>query len=608
MTLSDLITPNLAPRDTRPTTEWLRDYVQTYPPLSIHGPFDVSRSRHFVGPFDALDDERTREVNVLAPPRSGKSLIGDGWQVSCLYRRPGPFLAVHQTDPDSQMMHFGRVMKQLEGCELTKSLIPTGKYKWDEFEMTNGVWLYTGGPSLSNLSSKPAQYVREEEVWMWPQGRVGEADARAGDYVKLENSKILRSSQGGPHETRPIKDDEWHRAYHRGTLHEWEVACAACGKFYAPVFGGQRDDGTFWGITWDHHKTSGGDWDISRCLPTVRFECPHCRQPVADSPRVKSEWNRTGRYAQVVDGDRKRVSFHWESVIDFPWDELVGLWLDACNAATRGNMKPKLQFYQKRRAMFMDESKLLRGGMHFKRSVYEINSEWPDEVGRFMTIDRQEEDLYWIMVCAVSASGIFRRLYFGKAFGESGIKEIEAKFKIPHPEWVMIDSGFLPKGDHGVYAMCCRNGWIAVKGDKEYEFVHTIGDKKTGKSFRVRRSYAELSWGDPESGRSGEGKRYAPLIRFSKAQMNQKVQELIDSGRWEIPLTGTLTKEMEDEYNEQMSSRVRIYDADRKSVTWHEGPNDHARDLANAQALAGILLGVLADPVTEQLTASEQSK
>jgi hypothetical protein len=593
-----MLSSQIEPRDTRPTVEWLRENVCTYPPLSIHGPFDVSRSRHFIEPFNALDDERTREVNVLAPPRSGKSLIGDGWQVSVIKRFPGPFLAIHQTDPDAKMMHFSRVMKMLEGSDQTRDLLPRGKYKWEEFELLNGEWLYTGGPSLSNLSSKPARYIRMEEVWMWEQGRMAEAEARAGDYQKLENSKILRSSQGGPKPLRSINEDEWFRTYNRGTNHEWESACIYCGKFYDPIFSGKREDGTFWGIQWDQHKLENGDWDIAKCLPTVRFECPHCGKPAIDSPRIKAEWNRMGRYRQVGEGDRKRVSFHWESVIDFPWDELVGLWLDAENAFNRGNIQPKLQFFQKRRAMFRDEAAILRGSLHLKRIPYEVRGDWPDELARFLTIDKQQEGVYWWTVRAWSEK-CSRRLGFGKAFGESELVDIQARFKVP-PSWVLIDSAYEPKGDKGVYAMCVRHGWIAVKGDKAFEFIHTLRNGQ-----RVRRSYAEADWGDPECIINGKRAK-APFQRFSKVQMNQAVKEMIDAGRWEEPIQGE-SAEMEEEYNKQMAGRVRIFDEEKKVVRWLESKNDHARDLANAQVLAAIIGGILSDPAQEQMSERERA-
>jgi len=600
--LGNLLAAQLTPRDTRPIHEWAAANVETFPPLSVTGKFSVANSRHFIGPFDALDDERTREVNVLAPIRGGKSLIGDVWCVATVSRRPGPFLTVHQTDMDALMMWDDRMSKMLYGCPEVAALMPSpnGKWKWDQFHLGNGQPVYNGGPALSNLQSKPAQYLREEECWMWPQGRMVEAEGRCGDYQRMESNKILRSSQGGPPDGRVLNEDEWYRAYLRGTPHEWETACPHCGKYFDPIFSGQREDGTFWGLTWDQYKLANGDWDLARCIPTVRFECPHCAKPVMDSPRTKQEWNRTGRYRVIGEDTRRRVSFHWEAVIDFPWDELAGLWLDACNAFTRGNLKPKLQFYQKRRAMFKDESSLLRGGLHLKRATYEVNSAWPEEVARFLTVDRQDEDLYWWSVRAWSET-VSRRLGFGRCYGETELVDIAEKFKV-QPNRVFIDSGYLPKGDHGVYAMCCRQGWIALKGDKPYDYLHTL---KNGR--RVKRSYAELSWGDPESGIRGEGQRHAPLIRFSKFQMNQKVQELIDSGRWEEPIVGE-SPELEAEYNEQMAGRVRVVDQEKKTVAWHESPNDHARDLANEQVCAAIVFGCLGDPVETQLTTSEKEK
>ena len=595
--LGNLLADMLAPRDTRPTHEWARENVSTYPPLSKHGAFDVSGSRHFIGPFDALDDERTREVNVLKPVRGGGSLIGDVWCVSVVKRRPGPFMAIHQTDPDALMMWQDRQLKMLNGCPETRDLMPSGKWKWDQFQFTNGQPCYTGGPSLSNLQSKAIQYMREEECWMWPPGRMTEAEARCGDYQRMESNKILRISQGGPPEGRTLNDDEWYRAHARGTQHEWETACLHCGKRFDPVFGGQREDGTFYGLTWNHYKLANGDWDITKCVPTARFECPHCGQPSIDSPRTKGEWNRLGDYRQIGDNDRKRVSFHWEAVIDFPWDELVFLWLDACNAFTRGNIRPKLQFYQKRRAMFKDEASLLRGGLHFTRSAYEVNTDWPEEIARFMTVDKQQEGLYWVTVRAWSKAKS-RRLMFRKCYGEAELQAAQKEFKV-QPNGVFVDSGYEPKGDRGVYAMCVRNGWIALKGDKAYEFIHNVKDGRGG--FRkVLRSYAPLSWGDPEiqDPRTGRMMKACPLIRFSKHRMNSVVQQLIDFGSWEEPQVGNATG-IEAEYNEQMGNRVRLVNPETGVVTWTESRNDHARDVANGQACAAIVFGCLSDPVTE---------
>jgi hypothetical protein len=153
-------------------------------------------------------------------------------------------------------------------------------------------------------------------------------------------------------------------------------------------------------MTWDKKQTAGGDWDIAKCLPTIRFECEHCAHPLLDGSKTKSEWNRTGRYRAKGEPNDKRKSFHWETVIDFPWDELVELWLEACNAEKRGDLKPKLQFYQKRRAMFMDEETLLKRGIHPARSAYVMTSDWPEEKPARPSIARK--NLFWWTVRAWS--------------------------------------------------------------------------------------------------------------------------------------------------------------------------------------------------------------
>ncbi len=606
MTLCSTLSAFLNPRDSRPTHEWAHENVSTYPPLSKHGQFDTSESRHFIAPFDALDDERTREVNILKPVRGGGSLIGDVWCVSILARRPGSYMAVHQTDPDALMMWNNRQKKMLYGCEAVVNALPLleGKWKWDDFELMSGHPVYHSGPALSAAQSKAIKFMRQEECWMWPPGRMGEFEGRMGDYIKQESSKILRISQGGPPQGQVLDGNEWYNAYYRGTVHEWEVMCIHCASYFDPVFSGVRQDGSFYGITWDSHKLENGDWDVKKCVATVRFECPHCRKPILDGPRTKQEWNRTGRYRIIGEDDRKRVSFHWETVIDFPWQELVQLWLDAENAFKRGNVIPKLQFYQKRRAIFKDEASLLRGGFTFKRSVYEL-TDWKDEVVRFLTIDKQNNNMYWWSVRAWSKDKS-RRIAFGSVFGEDALIAIRERFKVPSGN-VLVDSAFQPKGDKGVYAMCCRNGWQCVRGDDRYEYRHLEHrDPRNRKSpmIEVRHSYSVTSWVDPEVEIPGAKWKKAPLTLFSKAQMNEMVHQLIQSGQWEEPLTGE-TKDIEQEYNSQMSNRVRLVD-EKGKVTWTETQNDHARDLANMQCLAAIMFKCAADPASEILAEGEK--
>jgi len=592
------------PKFNGPIYEWAHSNVVLAPPITRTGKFCISGSRHFIGIFDSLKNVFRREINILKPVRGGGSLIGDVHVLWAMANHAGPYMELFQTQEIAEEHAEARLIPNFHNCKATRDLFPDNRHKLRDQQIVfnNGHTWYCSGPSISNLQTKGIRYLRLEEVWMWDQGKDGEACGRVGDYLKMRTSKVIRISQGGPREGVDMETSDWYRNYHRGVIHEWEVPCPSCGKYFDPVFTGRRPDGSDYGITWDKHRTPGGDWDIPKCLPSVRFACPHCGHVMLDGAKTKGQWNDNGRYRSPQgDGTHKRDSFHWEAVIDYPWDELVELWLEACNAEKRGDLKPKIQFYQKRRAMFRDEQSLLRGGLSLKRTPYEIASEWPEEKGRCMSVDRQEEDLFWWTVRAWSADKS-RRLGFGKAYGFAALEEIRQKYKVAKNN-LLIDSGFLPKGDHGVYSACLKYGWIAVKGDRAYSFTHRLSNGKM-----VQRCYAPLTRADPDAGTAGPTRRECPLIRYSKDQMNQKVQELIDHGDWLEPLNFE-DAEMEREYNMQMAARVKVREYAGKTgqliVRWKESKNDHARDLANMQVLFAVLLNVLPDPATERLTKSE---
>lgn len=607
----------LAPRDRIPIYQWAARHISLRAPFTRTGAFDISDSRHFIAPFEALQNDYRREVNILKPLRGGGSLIGDIFAAYAISEEPGPYLDVFQSDPIARDHASKRSKPIFEQCSPVAELFPANPddncANWIKF--TNGTTWQACGPSLGNLQSRGFRYLRLEEIWMWPQDRLGEALGRVGDYLKLQTSKVLCISQAGPVEGVPMEESDWYRHYHSAAIFEWEVQCPGCQKYYDPIFSGTNPDGTFWGITWDKHQKPGGDWDLAKCIPTIRFECPHCRHALLDNPRTKSEWNRTGRYrhagGEMAPGPAaKKESLHWEAVIDYPWEDLVQLWLDACNAEKRGNLGPKLQFYQKRRAIFKDEESLLKGGLNLIRAAYEISvdtTKWPEEKARFLTIDRQSEDLFWYTIRAWSPEKS-RRLLFGKCYGFGALEEIREKWKVP-PLHTFIDSGYLPKGDHGVYAACLKYGWVAIRGSGEHQFIHRI--QRGGKTVSVLRSYSPVSYGDPEIGIRGGRRKHCNLIHFSKSQMNQKVQELIDAGLWEEPVEGE-DPEVEKEYNAQMGARVKKREYQIKTgetkVYWKESQNDHARDCANGQVLGAVLRSLVPDPATEIQTKTEKEQ
>ena len=591
-------------KDRRPIYEWAAENVCLKPPFTITGAFDVSRSRHFIEIFDALKDDSRREVNILKPRRGGGTLIADIWGAWTRVNDPGPLCFLMQTDriaDEHEAKCWRPILEKTPEIAAMLASLDCHKRSGNVIEFSDGNHYHIQGPSLGNLQSIGFRYMIEDEVWMWGKGKIGEADAGVGDYLKQQRSKILRISQGGPVSGVAIRDDDWARVFGEAEIHEWEVECPSCHQYMPPEMGATREDGSYWGLQWEKYKLPNGDWHISKVIPTVRFECRHCAHIMLDGARTKGEWNRTGRYRLTNEANRNKVSFRWQGVIDYPWDYLVELWLESCNAFDHGDPEPKLQFYHKRFPRLIDLEGLMRGGLHLKRVEYDVNTAWPEEVARYLTIDRQERDVFWWQVRAWSRK-VSRRIGFGKAFSFEELEALRKKHKVK-PERTFCDSRFQPRGDHGVFAACAKYGWRAVMGDSRREFLHSKYVKRP-----VLRSYSEGRWEYADIGRVGPYQGRCVVIFFSKSRMNAKVQELIDAGVWEEP-EKSVDKEMEKEYNAQMASRFRRTVFSKKTnevqVYWYEGKNDHARDLANQQVLGAMQDDILSDPATEQLTRTE---
>lgn len=590
------------PDDRRPTWEWAHDYVKLVPPLTRTGPFDATTSRHLIGPLDALDDDRCREVNVLAPVRSGKTLVADIWLPSILRRSPGPFRWIFQDDKAAKDQAELRTWPIILANDWLRQMLPEDRHRNRTQEIIfPGMPLHISGPALGQLQSRGYQYIVADELWLYEDGRLEEIRGRLGDFVKMGTDKLLCLSQGGE------VAGEWDNQCQRGVMHEWSVQCLSCGKTFEPLrWTLRRADGSRWGMVWDKYKTDSGLWDIPKVLPTIRFECQHCGHPHIDGARTKSEWNRTGLFhMEQTDKNPKRRTFHWTAIVDHPWEDLVDLYLQAVNAWRLGNPTPLIQFFQKRTAEMKSEASLIEEMSFAVRSTYEMNSEWPAEFVRLMTIDRQAEDVFWWTIRAWSKTGESRRIAFGKAFSAAELEEIRHRNKV-EPRHTMIDSGYRPKGDHGVYMLCIQYGWLPVKGSalesgEPKFFWHQV--KTKGGFVRLMRSYSEPILCDPEIGLDHQGQRAVQRVDFSSPTYADRVQNMIDLGQWQEPVRDQ-NDALEIQYRKQMAAefkrRITVGTLKKERFIWHcPSGNNHAFDCAKMQALGATLMDILPDELPE---------
>jgi hypothetical protein len=218
-----------------------------------------------------------------------------------------------------------------------------------------------------------------------------------------------------------------------------------------------------------------------------------------------------------------------------------------------------------------------------------------------MTIDRQLDEVFWWTIRAWSKRGKSRRLGFGKAFSFAELEETRHKFKV-EPCKTLCDSGYKPKGDHGVYTACIRYGWVPVKGAAQENgdakfFWHQVNKN------RVLRSYSEPILCDPEVGNIGQDQYAIERIDFSSPTFADRVQNQIDLGLWEEPQAAT-GDPIEVQYRKQMAGeykkRIVVGALKKEKMVWHcPSGNNHAFDCAKMQALGATILGILPDELPE---------
>jgi len=573
--------------------EWASDHINLPAVITRRGRFSVAASRHFVAPLQALRSELVREVNVLAPVRGGKTLIADvavPWAVAVRY---SSVLWVFQEDTIASSHAETRQWPILEACGPVQKLMPGDRHKKRKSEIlfSHGVPLILTGPAVSQLQSRGFRWVVCDEPWLYAPGILGQAKARLGDFVRINASKFLCISQGGS------PDGDWALQEQSGTRYEWHVPCMGCGELFVPRWSQIREDGSRCGMRFDAERDGDG-YNIQRAIDTMRVECPTCGHEHFDTARTKAFWNEGGCYPEFVAGEDRAVTFRWSALIDYPWAELVNEWLQAQVAKRVGNVQPLINFLNKRLAEHADENRIHTEDRPMVRVSVPTDPKepaLPGEAARIMTVDRQADDLYWITVRAWTKSGESLRLWFGRKYSEPDIEAVREQFGVP-PDCVLIDSGYRPRGDHGVYAACIRYGWIAVKGAEERSFRHQI-KKGPHRGKVVVRPWAPVSWGDPGEGTSDQGRRRCPLFRFSSDMMADRVVALIERGLWKEP-DADPKDEMEREYRTQMASEFRKPKKDKFSgrtvMVWVcPSGNNHAFDCAKMQAFGALKLGLI---------------
>jgi len=568
--------------DRRPISDWAADNVTLPPTLTFSGKFDPSISRHFIAPLDSLKSDRVREVNILAPPRTGKTLIADVFAPWAIAQDPGPLLWVFAVDDQARLHCETRLMPILHACEAVQSLLPENRHKdrSTEIQLANGYPVHVKGPAFGNLQARGYRYLIGDELWLWPHGRLGQAKTRLGDFRRNQSDKFLGISQGG--ET----GGEWWQQYTAGTVHEWEVPCDACGVYQRPVFSGKHDDSSRYGIVFAADKRADGSYDIEGAKASTRYVCQFCGHEHKECKQTQGRWNALGRYTRVEGGSSESHSYHWNDVICAQWRDLVALFLAARVQSKRGNWKPLVDFTQKQLAEFANERTVAESENPLQRVEMSASEEWPDEAFRFMAVDTQHGHFH-VMARAWAKTGESRRLHWGQVKTPEEIEALRIAMNIK-PRCVIIDAAWNARM---VYTWAANYDWVCIRGDARRAWKHKVAEPGKAPTW-VEKPWSLSWWGDPDSnGLTSKGKK-ALAFFISKPSTADRLQALRDSGLWVEPKVEPMTK-VEQDYTDQLNSMMKIRKKPGEPETWEQvGCEPHAWDVARMQVFAAMAKGV----------------
>ena len=533
--------------------KWCELNIKNIPYSPIPGHFKSANSPWVREVMEAIVNADIREVSIIAPVQSSKTVSAELCLCYIIANFPGPCLWLSQTDADAKDQAESRLHKLFEECDAVKNLFPFDRHKkkTQTIFFSNGMTLWVlGAHAKSNLQSRSIRWLIGDETWQWPSGHMQQAQARVTAFGWL--GKCIFLSQGGE------ENDDTHKKFETTDMREWQFRCPKCGKFQPFKWSN---------IEWDKaYSDENNQIDFEKVRRTVRLVCEFCKHEIADSDANRKLLNSSAKFvAMNPNAAKTKVGFHWNSLASMSWGELAEMYLRAKESSKRGDIEDLKNFYQKRLALAWGDLEE-DFSLDISPSGYRMGNDWELEAAigaknvilppphenknrvrlRFLTVDVQM-DHFFAVVRSWSANASSRLIYCGKLQTWEDIEILQEKFEV-FPQLVFIDAGY---STFEVYRNCAKNNWTALRGDGRKDFTHKVNGKITQRFYSTARH---------------------PLVSDKKCRMhywsNLGVKDTLarlrsnqnpDNGStWEIP------SDAPEEYLKMLDSEQRV----RKGNSW----------------------------------------
>lgn len=577
----------IRPSERMSPASWAERWIPEIPYSPIPGAFRVSNAPQMRAVMDAITDATYRTVSIVASIQSSKTLSPELTLCYIIANMPGPALWLDTTDENAKNESESRLQPLFERCAPVSELFPRDRNKKRNRAIffRNGMTLWIlGANNRRNLQSRSIRWLFGDETWLWPPGRMTEAEARVSAFGRL--GKCVFFSQAG------VAGDDTDVKFRSTDAREWMFRCPHCG----------REQAFSWSnLNWNEtaKDASTGKWDYSAVRASVRLHCAECGAAFEDSPGTRARLNASARFVPTNPGaSGDAAGFHWNALSTMSWGVLAEMFLRAKEQARAGDVEPLKAFYQKRLAEpWKEEDHDFDAGVFTDTSDYvQGDEDWPEEgiadaserrfvraadwAGsptaarlRFMTVDVQDGYFYFV-VRAWSPRGDSRLIACGLAQRFEDLSEIRDKWKVPS-RFLFLDGGFMTQR---VAEFASREGATVLMGDRvagRATFRHSDGRERPYSPRRLIKI-------------SGGGKA-AECYYFSNLSCKDKLVELRrNEGRaWLIP------SDIPVDYLKQLGNEYRTESGNGKPIWLKKGsrPN-HYFDCEAMQVAGAFMAGV----------------
>ena len=380
---ASLIFRQVIPRAHERPAEWAsRNIVFTHEKDPIKGPLDLTLTPYLIDPINAWELRRgqgLKEVTVVAPEQTGKSLsweCGELWSLQC---SPGLSLIYYTSDKKAERINEEKIEPLLKAIPYFADLLELpGSKTLDHYRLGDSLSYFSGvGSRISSFSARRT-VADELDDWRERKGNDALDDLRKRARAFRESLCYKVCTPKGT-----VTESRIWREFLNSSQGYWHLRCCHCGELTLR--------------SCDIHNLqfeAEGDEVVSG---SCRLRCPKCEKD--NFEEQKHKMNLDGGYIHRFPGRiENHPGFQWGALasvfVSFAWENIARSQL---LAGKTGSLEKQIYFDNSVRGLpFKPRKTDTKGEDALRRHAAPLPD--PEKLlFRFLAVDTQDDGFYWIV-------------------------------------------------------------------------------------------------------------------------------------------------------------------------------------------------------------------